>query len=65
MENKVTLIYEGQSEVLGLVRVEVTPNGYGPATVRTYLNNQFVGKTGMSDAELSRQLKGLALIERR
>jgi hypothetical protein len=60
----VTLIYEGDHETLGRVRLEVTPRGYGPTSVKTFLNGQYVGRAGWDSATLGRNLKGMTLIER-
>jgi hypothetical protein len=59
----VTLVYEQEHPTLGLVRMEVTPKGHGPVSVKTFINDQFVARGGVNIGELD--LKGFTLVERR
>ena len=62
---KNVLVYSKDHESLGSITFEVIPQGYGPTLVKTFINGQFVGKSGFDDATLARELKGATLVERK
>jgi hypothetical protein len=56
--------YEGEHEILGHVRIELTVTPYWNTTARTYINGMYVGKSGWDDATVARNIKGLTMVER-